>query len=70
MQRYAMAAQFVLSCVVGCALWLITDEPGENPKARMIIAVVGGLGAAWLATFLWTWARHGWRAARGLSLGG
>lgn len=59
--------QCLVSIVAGCAafLWAADDA---NPKVPFFAALIAGFGAAWLFTFLLIWIRHGWRAARSMTL--
>lgn len=65
-----MILQCVVSIVAAFALvrWSATDP--VNPKVPFFVILVVGFGAAWLATFLYVWARFGWKAARSMRLDG
>lgn len=67
-QRWAMAAQCALSCVLGSAAWLAVDSP--NHYEKLLTALIAGFGGTWLVMFVWVWLRYGWKAARGLSMDG
>jgi hypothetical protein len=68
MQTLAMVVQCAVSCVIGCAAFLLIGPMPESPKAPLIGALIAGFGGGWLVMFLYVWARHGWRAARSMSL--
>lgn len=67
-QRWAMIGQWALTCALGCAAWL-AYPPTPNHYERLLAALLAGFGGVWLAMFCWVWARHGWRAARGMTMG-
>lgn len=46
-------------------------QPMINDSNRFAVLMAGfliGLFGQWFVLFSWTWARHGWRAARHVSL--
>lgn len=68
-QRLAMFGQFTLTSVLGCGAWLIYPHT-TNPYEKLIFAFAVGFGGTWLLMFLWVAMRHGWKAARGMSMDG
>lgn len=63
----AQIVQCAISCVLGSAAWL-AYPPTDNPKERMLAALIAGFGGMWLLTYLWVWVRFGWKAARGMTM--
>lgn len=61
------AVQFTISVVVG---WLWWNSAADHPDPRIPVwgALIVGVLAAWLFTFLVTWIRFGWKAARSLRM--
>lgn len=67
MQHMAMVAQCAVSCVVGgCIYYILWPDP--NPKVPLFGGLIAGFAAAWALTFLWSWFRWGWRAARSMKM--
>jgi hypothetical protein len=65
-ENVGMAIQFVASCLIGgLFFWMAPELP---PKARMALALITGFGGAYLLTLLYVWARHGFSAAKSMSL--
>lgn len=65
-EKLWLAAQFGLTCLLGAIVFL-NYPPTDNPKERLLAAVIVGIGGVWTLMFLWTWARYGWSAARSMS---
>lgn len=68
-QRWAMIGQWALTSALGCGAWLIYPET-TNGYERLIFTLAVAFSGTWILMFLYAWARYGWRAARGLSMGG
>ncbi len=68
-EKLALAVQFCIATGIGCLTyaWLLADGL-TNPKALVFGPLLFGFGGLWLAVFLWNWLRHGWKAARSLSM--
>lgn len=62
-----MVVQCALTIAFGfLGFWWAFDMP--NTFARTLATLIAGFGGVWLTMFCWTWARHGWKAARTLSM--
>lgn len=61
-------AQCAVAALVGCAVWAGMDGVGAGDRERTIAAVALGVTASWVGTFVYVWARFGWRAARSMSM--
>lgn len=67
MQRFGMAIQCAISCVIGCfAFWAFSPDP--NPKVPLFAGLLFGFGGGWLVMFCYVWLRYGWNAARSMSM--
>lgn len=62
----AMFVQWALTSGFGCLGWWLVDSP--NRSERLLAALTFGFGGMWLAMFAWVWVRHGWTAARSLTM--
>lgn len=67
-QLLVQIGQCCLSIVVGCIVYLGL-EGHPNPKVPLFGALICGVAAPWLLSFLLVWLRYGWRAARSISWG-
>jgi len=68
-QTWAMIAQCGLSCFVGATVW-VAYPATPNTYERLLAALIAGFGVVWVAMILLVWMRYGWKAARGISMGG
>lgn len=63
-------AQFVLTCVFGCAAFgALLPETIHNPKVPLVGGLIAGFGGNWLVMFCVSWWRFGWHAARSMRMG-
>lgn len=68
-QKWAMVAQWALTTTLGCGAFLIYP-PTTNSYERLLFVLLVGFGGNYLIMFAYVWARYGWKAARGMSMGG
>lgn len=65
-EHMGMAAQFLLSCLIGGLFFWMAPE--LQPKARAALALITGFGGAYLLTLLYVRLRHGGSAAKSMGL--
>jgi len=65
-ELWTQIAQCAVSFGLGAPAYLWV--PPDNPFERLLAALIAGFGGLWLLTFLWVWLRHGWKAARSLTM--
>lgn len=66
-QFFSQVVQCAVSFALAAPVYLWV--PPDNPVERLLAALIAGFGGLWVVMFCWTWLRHGWNAARGMTMG-
>lgn len=67
MRFLPMAIQCVIACLIGSAVYFAL-WPNPNPKVPLVGGLLAGFSGSWAATFFYVWARHGWQAAKSMTM--